>query len=292
MPTATSTILHKHFRGKNAPIKALIIECKSLYEAALKKITGVEFYHIPNHNYSSLSGLDFDVIISQCKHTHYDKLLPLSNILHLPIVSLDCNLPNNQEDLVKGIQQKAHTHIFSHSTINQAWQVPHGKVIYEPIDLLPFNENKIYGTVFVDVDKATLQLGQQLSQIVPIAQIPQDNKELDHFVECGLFVNLASPNPDVLVRIRKAMSAGCCVASWGHPLFKEYILPSYNGFTFDHPDQLVQQLQTLRAKGAEEIKRMGKASQSLIKTKFSFTRFEKEWRRILTEASNSTFLGV
>lgn len=290
MPIPTSTILYKHFKNSNEPIRALIIETKSTYEQALKRISGVEWYHIPNGGSNSLGGLDFDVIVSQDKRQQYENLITISNTLHIPLVSLENNLPANQQDVIVSAQQRTSENVYSYGMIHDSWQLP-GKVIYEPINPLPFNENKIYGTVFIDIDQQTMQLGQELSQIFPLMQIAQDNKEEANFQEAGVYLNLASPNPDVLRRIRLAIAAGCAVFTWNHPLFKELVVDGLNGSTFGSPQELVQKLQDFRKKGLDDMKRVGKGSHSIIKTKLSFSNFEKEWKKILNN-SNKAFLGV
>lgn len=289
MPIPTSSILYRHFRD-NGPTRILILESKSTYETALKKISGFEFYHVPNSPISSLGGLDFDLIISQDKKQQFGNLLGIAQTLHIPIISLECNLPGSPEDL--RIPFSSSSNIAAYSTIGQAWQIPNTKVIYEPIEPVPFNDFKSYGTIYLDLDKDTLQLGQQLSQMFPIEQIPQDAKELVKFYEAGIYVNLAGPNPDVLGRIRKAIAAGCVVFTWGHPFFNELVVPGYNGHTFNSPDELVQKLNQVRSKGIDELKRLGKGSHSLIKSKFSVSGFEKEWRKCVKDAIKPIFVGV
>jgi hypothetical protein len=289
MAIATSTILYKHFKG-DEPIRVLISESKSTYEAALKKIKGLEFYHVPNNNISALNGLDFDLVISQDKKQQFGVLANIAQTLHIPIVSLECNLPGSPEDLRITFSSTANIH--SYQTVAQAWQIPNSKTIYEPIEEIPFNDMKLYNTIFLDIDKTTLQIGQQLSQMYPIGQIPQDAQEMIVFNDAGIYVNLAAPNPDVLGRIRKALSAGCVVLTWNHPLFNELVVQGYNGYTFKSPDELVQQLNQLKTKNIDELKRMGRASSSLVKTKFSLSGFEKEWLKIIKEAIKPIFLGV
>lgn len=291
MAIATSTILHRHFRNPNDRIRALIIETKSDYEKALLQLP-IDFYKVPNVSYSSLMGLDFDIIISQCKTQQYEILANMAMMLHIPIISLDCNLPSSPEDAQVKRSQKAFTQIFNSQVIANAWGNLEAKVIYEPIESRKFNDLKVYNTIFIDIDQQTLPLAQQFSQLWQIGQIPQDNKELESWDEAGIFVNLVGPNPEVLRRIKKALAAGVICLTWQHPLFAELVVPGYNGYLFNNPDELVAQINQLRSKKLEDIKKIGMASHSLIKTKFSSQTFEKEWMKILRNASQQLFIGV
>lgn len=293
MSIPTSTILHRHFKLETDPIKALLLKTDSSYEKSLLTLKGVEFNFLPTTPVSSLSGLDFDVIISQGKREQYQNLLQIAYTLHCPLISLETNLPGSPEDVHAGLSQSANATVFSNYTSMGAWQHQSAKVIYEPLDAIPVTDtDKVYSTVAVDIDNQTLQLAQQLGQMFPIAQIPQDNNQEKGFAECGIFVNLASPNPEVMNRLKMAVRAGCIILTWGHPLFQELVVDGHNGFIFSDPNQLAEKLKLLRSKGLEELKKMGQASQSMLKTKFGRSSFEKEWLRILRNASNTLFTGV
>lgn len=291
MSTPTTTVLHRHFKSEGDPLRVLLLKTNSSYEKSLLSIGGIEFRFL-SEGRSSLSGLDFDVILSQGKREQYQQLLQIAYMFHCGLISLENNLPNSPEEVHQCSGQSAPV-VFSNYTAMGAWNTQSAKVIYEPLEIIPFTDiPKVYNTIFVDIDNATLQLAQQLSQIVPIGQIPQDNKQEEGFAQCGIFVNLAAPNPEVLNRIKLALRAGCIILTWGHPLFQEIVVDGHNGYVFQDPNQLVERLKTLRSKGLEDLKKMGQASHSMLKTKFSRMTFEKEWMRILRNASNTLFTGV
>lgn len=292
MATPVNTILHKHFRSDTDPIRALLIKTGSNYERALLQLKGVDFQFAPTSHHSSLSGLDFDVIISQGKREQYQQLLQIAYTVHCGLVSLETNLPGSPDDVMNCSRQTANSVVFSNYTSMGAWQSQNAKVIYEPLEPITFDDNKIYNTTFVDIDRQTFDLAQQLGQMFPITQIPQDNKQEQGFSQCGIFLNLAAPNPEVMERMKLALRAGCIILTWGHPLLQEMVVDGHNGYTFQNPNEMMEKLKTLRTKSLEDMKKMGLASHSMLKTKFSQATFQKEWMRILRNTSNLLFTGV
>ena len=293
MASPINTILYRHFKSDSDPIRALIFKTGSSYEKALLSLDGVEFQYLPTSRITSISGLDFDVIISQGKREQYKELVNIAYTLHCPLISLETNLPNSPDDINSCAKQPAFVTIFSNSTAMSAWQGTNAKVIYEPLEPIKYEDvDKVYNTIHVDIDNQTLPLAQELSKIFPIAQIPQDNRQEEHFGQCGVFVNLASPNPEVMNRVKMALRANCIILTWGHPLFQELVIDGHNGYIFQNPNQLVEKIHMLRSKGIEEMRKIGQSSSTIMKTKFSKALFQKEWLRILRSVSNTLFTGV
>lgn len=260
-------------------------------------------------------GVDFDVVISQNKHAHYDHAVQLCRQLHLPLISLEHCLPpdNAPAEYLRGMKERRgdlNVFISEYSRKAWGWSDNEALVIHHGVDTGLFKPDPTAErtphalSVVNDWINREIWCGYSLwryvSRDLPVkvlgktpglSEPAKDVHDLvRHYQASQVFLNtsLVSPVPTALL---EAMACGCAVVSTATAMIPEVIEHGVNGLLSNDPNELrAHTLALLHDAGLAA--RLGEAARQTIVERFSMGAFQSNWEAVLRTAADIPFQGT
>jgi glycosyltransferase involved in cell wall biosynthesis len=316
----------QHILHRASPHEKLNILCGSTHErqnSVLAK-TGHNFYAIrPNkefktwderygkmpENYIQLPdntlppNLCFDLVLSQHKFGQFQYLAPLSQQMHLPLVSLEHTtcMPwwTNQQVAQLG-NMRGHINVFitNHSVAAWKWQDRGDTVvIHHGVDtdlFCPGNSPRFrviltvandyigrdYVLNFTQYKKVTENLPTK-----PIGDTPGFSKPamcvaelVKHYQTSRILLNTAHLSP-IPTNMLEGAACGCAIVSCDTCGISEFFTDGYDAFLCKTDEQMRERLELLLV-DEELAEQMGKNARKTIEQKCSLDRFTSDWNKI------------
>ncbi len=252
--------------------------------------------------------IDFDIVLSQNKFGQYEIAKRFSDILHLPLISLEHTLPHptwTTSQLDNLYKMRGDVNVFISEMSRKAWgwregeaEVVHHGIdtdCFAPLDALPrephllsvVNDwiNRDWCCGFKFWRHATMDLPVHVLGATPGLSRPANT--LDELVysyrKAQIFVNtsLISPVPTALL---EAMASGCCVVSAATCMIPEIVKHGVNGFLCNTPEEMRALLPGLLG-NPELCESIGMQARKTIIDKFGLDAFVERWNQIFSHAS-------
>ncbi len=253
-------------------------------------------------------GLNLDIALSQNKFGQFQALYPLSQMMNIPLISLEHTLPmphwdKKQMEAVKNMRGNINVFISKYSIDKWGFSLddPSVRVIYHGIDIDKFKpdpsvkkENRAFAVCndFINRDRICgFQEWQQLVDGFPnkimgdtpgLSEPTKSVEELiNEYNKSMVFVNttLISPIPTVVL---EAMACGVCILTLDNCMLPEVIQDGYNGYISNDINYLREKLDYL-LKHEDVAAEMGKNARKTIEEKFSLNIHINEWLKIFDE---------
>lgn len=257
--------------------------------------------------------IDFDLILSQNKFGQFQWAKRLSQIYHLPIVSLEHTLPMEAwgEAKVKQLKkQKGHINLFisEYSRKEWLWDEKEAAVIHHGINTEEFKpsykkrEKHCLSVVNDWVNRdipCGFTLWKQASAGLPVKVLGNtpglskpagSQRELiTAYQTSRIFLNtsLVSPIPSSLL---EAMATGAAIVSTANCMIPEIIQHGKNGLLGNTAEELRKHCQRLLVDDAlaEEL---GRAARQTIIESFGLDKFVENWNRVFELAASLPYYG-
>ena len=332
-----SSITRSATRLDGEPLNILTFPTHERYETGLCK-TGHNFYAYRaegikdwNSDYAELPSnyclldptleakqiplhLDFDLVLSQNKFGQFQFAKTISDMLHLPLVSLEHTLPMPEWDLStrEGLKQmRGDINIFiSNYSINQwGWDSRNNTfVIHHGVDTNLFKpsglerENHMLSVVNDWINRdwcCGFYSWQRITQNLPNRVIgdtpglsepaPSIEKLVEEYASSRIFLNTSTISP-VPTSLLEAMACECAIVSTSTCMIPEIIEHGVNGFISNDEQELREYLVTLLNDENLAIE-MGKRARQTVLEDFSEKKFVQTWENIFNKASECFFKG-
>ena len=276
--------------------------CKEWNDSYAKK---PENYHVLPQN-SVVSGLNFDMILSQSKFGQFQVASQLNRTFELPLISLEHTLPIPnwpQQQLEDFKRMVGNINVFISKYSTREWGMNcDNSVIHHSVDSELFKPRDVdkkpivlsVVNEFADRDyccnytgwqrivdgfetKLVGSCSQGLSK--PAASI---DELVNEYCSAQVFLNTStiSPVPSCLL---EAMSCGCAVVTTATCMIPEIIEHGVNGFMSNNEEELRGYIQQLL--DDEELRtKMGNAARETIVNNFSEEEFINNWNNIFKRA--------
>lgn len=285
------------------PVGAITAKCfsgfKILYQPtgeyyeSLIKSCGYELYQIPSQYKMPIDGMDFNLIISQSRIHQLPNLVELGRKLHLPILSIEHDIINQQEHIDK-VQLPTTFNVFSSNASLQSWGLNFSqcKTIYESIDVdtaIP-KLDKTIQILFKNHENVS-PLGAEIAEYVNSKKLltPLGDDENMQFAQAKIYLNL---NPrGSLEKVLKAMLNGCVVISVDSPLVKETIISGYSGYVCQSRDEFISNIELILNNEDMRNKVVSKANKSVI-TKNSLSKFKSDFFQVVDKIYKQVYMGA
>ena len=332
-----SSITRSATKVDGEPLNILTFPTHERYETGLAK-TGHNFYayraegiknwntnygEIPK-NYHLLNPdlnekqiplfLDFDLVMSQNKFGQFQFAKTISEVLHLPLLSLEHTLPMPEWDLqirqdLKQMRGDINVFISEYSIGQWDWEqkedtfvVHHGvnTDLFKPKDLS--RENRILSVVNDWINRdwcCGFYSWQRITDNLPVRVVgdtpglsepaPTIEKLVEEYYTSRIFLNTStiSPGPTSLL---EAMSCGCAVVSTATCMIPEIIENGVNGFISNDEKELRENLVML-LNDPDLASEIGNRARETVLNDFSESKFIETWQNLLSKTSEHFFKG-
>ena len=259
--------------------------------------------------------LDLDLILSQNKFGQYQIAQQLSNMWHVPLVSLEHTLPVPNwppETLQSTHYMRGHINVFISEYSIDRWQwensddtvvIHHGVDcdLFKP-DLSIERDDHILSVVNDWINRdwcCGFTLWQRVSHKLPtlvvgdtpgLSEPAKSTEELvKNYQTSRIFLNTSTISP-VPTALLEAMACGCAVVSTATCMIPEIITNGVNGFISNDEKELEQYLIDL-LNDEELAQKLGDEARKTIENRFSQHQFVKNWDNIFHTASQICFRG-
>ena len=324
MSHKTLGVINKSLNPTKEKYKILTFDTHERYQTQLSK-TGHEFYlfrydnckewdanyaEMPSNHYvlpknSVVSGLDFDLILSQSKFGQFQVASHLSQALGVPLVSLEHTLPIDgwPESQLNGFRSMTgDINVFISEYSVGKWNMHcDNRVIHHSVDTELFapsdveKNGKVLSVVndFVNRDYCCNYLGwQRITEGLPVKLVgntpglsepAKDIHELaSEYQQASVFLNTSTVSP-VPTSLLEAMSCGCAVVTTATCMIPEIIENGVNGFISNDEDELKKCVKMLLEE-PHLANIMGRAARQTILDNFSEEKFINNWNNIFEYA--------
>ena len=332
-----SSITRSATKVDGEPLNILTFPTHERYETGLAK-TGHNFYayraegiknwntnygEIPK-NYHLLNPdlnekqiplfLDFDLVMSQNKFGQFQFAKTISEVLHLPLLSLDHTLPMPEWDLqirqdLKQMRGDINVFISEYSIGQWDWEqkedtfvVHHGvnTDLFKPKDLS--RENRILSVVNDWINRdwcCGFYSWQRITDNLPVRVVgdtpglsepaPTIEKLVEEYYTSRIFLNTSTISP-VPTSLLEAMSCGCAVVSTATCMIPEIIENGVNGFISNDEKELRENLVML-LNDPDLASEIGNRARETVLNDFSESKFIETWQNLLSKTSEHFFKG-
>lgn len=277
----------------------------------------------PKYGINQLPPVGIDFILSQSKFGQFQKAKELSELLHVPLISLEHTLPVPQwnENKRKSLKEmRGNINIFISSFSIKEWGFdeadPTVKVIKHMVDTdvfypgeqfmsaVPYNprENRILSVVndWINRDWCCNYSGwQRITKGLPVHVVgdtpglsitASSTQELVSFYRnSSIFLNTSTISP-VPTALLEAMACGCAVVSTATCMIPEVIEHGVDGFISNNEEELRDYCKMLLLDN-KLAKQMGYNAQQKIEKHFNKNTFITSWNKTFDEASEMFFTG-
>lgn len=287
------------------------------YETQLCK-TGHNFYsfHLPKskkwntnqlsipENYyilpeSSISGINYDFILSQSKFWQFQIAMQINEKLQLPLISLEHTVPTpstmNEKQIDMMSNMQGHINVFISEYSQKAWRIQNNvAIIKHGIDTGIFRDlktkrndkiltvandfiNRDYCLNYSGWKRITTGLHTKLVGETPGLSFSAKSTEelVNEYNACGVYLNTSTLSP-IPTSLLEAMSCGCAVVSTATCMIPEIITNGKNGFISNDESELRQYIVTL-LENADLRQRIGDNARQTIENNFSESTFTEKW---------------
>lgn len=276
-----------------------------------------ENYHIlpkqtiPTH-------IEFDFILSQNRYGQFETLNTISQLLHLPIVSLEHTLPDprwNEHQFNNAASQIGDINVFISKFNQDAWllgdTLDNTYVVHHMVDHEVFHnytpmedrQSHLLSIVnqWIDRDYCCNFHGwQRITEYLPV-HVRGDTPKLSTATEtieelvseynnARIFLNTSTVSP-VPTSLLEAMACGCAVVSTATCMIPEIIEHGVNGLISNDETELRQYCVDL-LENLDKAEELGKAAQDTILNHFHKDRFISDWNKVFDRAAKTPFIGV
>ena len=339
MPSQISGYIRQAVRKPEDKLNILTFPTHERYETGLCK-TGHNFYAFHGQgiktwnknyapvpkNYTLFDGnqpessqippdIDFDLVLSQSRHAHYNVGRQLATHLNIPLVTLEHCVPGGEwaarmVEQCKPMTGDIDVYISDYSV--NAWQVQDREdknvVIYHGIDTDLFKQSTEYKeydllTVCNDMPGRPMEVGwglwQQAVQLLDkdnikthlvgdnkgISKAAKDVDELvSYYNRSKIFFNttLVSTYPTTML---EAMACGLPVITTSTCAIPNIIQHGINGFLIDSPEDVPTYTKIL-LQDDSLMNSMSEAAKKTINDMFNMDRFVQQWDETLRRAAN------
>jgi len=332
-----SSITRSATKRDDEPLNILTFPTHERYETGLAK-TGHNFYAYRaegikdwNPDYAELPSnyclldpeleakqiplyLDFDLVLSQNKFGQFQFAKTISEMLHLPLVSLEHTLPMPEWDLatreaLKEMRGDINLFISEYSIGQWGWDnkddtfvIHHGvdTDLFKPSDLS--REGHMLSVVNDWINRdwcCGFYSWQRITQNFPTRVVgdtpglsepaPSITKLVNEYASSRIFLNTSTISP-VPTSLLEAMACECAIVSTATCMIPEIIEHGVNGFISNDEQELREHLVTL-LNDEQLADQMGKKARQTILEKFSEKRFIRTWKGVFNKASDHFFKG-
>ena len=337
MTNPVASITKAATRKFSEPLNNLTFPTHERYETSLAK-TGHNFYayradgikdwnitHAPGPDNSHLLNkslgenqipldLDFDLVLSQNKFGQFQVAYPLSQSLHLPLVSLEHTLPvpywsDDVKEQTRNMRGDVNVFISNYSIKDWGWDarndttvITHGvdSDLFKPGNLE--RENQILSVVNDWINRdwcCGFSLWQNIIEGLPfhvvgdtpgLSEVAKSTKELvQKYQSNRIFLNTSTISP-VPTALLEAMSCGCAVVTTATCMIPEIIENGVNGFISNDETELKQYLVDL-LNDEDLAKKLGNEARKTIVENFSQEKFVLRWDSLFHKAAKICFRG-
>ena len=320
MSHKTLGIINKSLNPTKDKYKILTFATHERYQTQLSK-TGHDFYlfryedckewdtnyaKMPSNHYvlprnSIISGLNFDLILSQSKFGQFQIASQLNQALDIPLVSLEHTLPipswpQQQLEAFKRMTGELNVFISEHSVdkwgMNCQSKVVHHSVdtdLFKPSDVEKTSallsvvndfKNRDYCCNYSGWQRITEGFEAKLvgSCSEGLSKPASSIEELvSEYNSAGVFLNTSTISP-VPTSLLEAMSCGCAVVSTATCMIPEIIKNGVNGFISNDEEELKSYINDF-INDEELRKEMGRAARETILNNFSEESFINNWNK-------------
>tara|TARA_R110002051_G_C8688119_1_gene492638 strand:- start:415 stop:1431 length:1017 start_codon:yes stop_codon:yes gene_type:complete len=338
MTNAVSSITRAATRKFSEPLNILTFPTHERYETSLAK-TGHNFYayradgikdwnstHAPvPDNYYLLNkdlgenqiplDLDFDLVLSQNKFGQFQIAYPLSQSLHLPLVSLEHTLPvpywsDDVKEQTRHMRGDANVFISNYSIEDWKWDIKNDTTVIThgvDSDLFQFNdstdrENQVLSVVNDWINRdwcCGFSIWQNIINGLPfqvvgdtpgLSEVAKSTEDLVKVYQSNrIFLNTSTISP-VPTALLEAMACGCAVVTTATCMIPEIIENGVNGFISNDETELKQYLVDL-LNDEDLAKNLGREARKTIVENFSQEKFVLKWDSLLHRAAKFCFRG-
>lgn len=257
------------------------------------------YYVLPEN--SIVSGLEFDMILSQSKFGQFQASSQINQTLRLPIVSLEHTLPipSWPDQQLEGFRRMiGDVNVFISDYSAGYWNMDcDAKIIKHSVDSELFSpgegerENHVLSVAndFINRDYCLNYSGwKRVTEGFPVrvvgdtpglSEAAKDTSELvKEYQTSSVFFNSSTISP-VPTSLLEAMSCGCAVVSTATCMIPEVIENGVNGFLSNDEEELKGYIKKL-INEPETAAKMGQAARQTIIEKFSEESFINNWNEI------------
>jgi glycosyltransferase involved in cell wall biosynthesis len=258
------------------------------------------YYILPE---SSISGINYDFILSQSKFWQFQIAMQINQKLQLPLISLEHTVPTpqtmnaQQVEMMKNMQ--GHLNVFISEYSQKSWGIQNNSVIiHHGIDTESFNElnkqrNKTVLTVandFINRDYCLnysgwkrVTAGLDVRVIGDTPGLSFSAKSTDELVneynQCGVYLNTSTLSP-IPTSLLEAMSCGCAVVSTATCMIPEIIKHGENGLISNDETELRKYIENIL--NDDQLRNeLGNNARDTIKQLFSEQQFITKWNNLL-----------
>ena len=332
-----SSITRSATRRDDEPLNILTFPTHERYETGLAK-TGHNFYAYRadgikdwNPDYAELPSnyclldpeleakqiplyLDFDLVLSQNKFGQFQFAKTISEMLHLPLVSLEHTLPMPEWDLatreaLKEMRGDINLFISEYSLGQWDWDNKDDTfVIHHGVDTDLFKpsglprENHMLSVVNDWINRdwcCGFYSWQRITQNFPTRTVgdtpglsepaPSIKKLVEEYASSRIFLNTSTISP-VPTSLLEAMACECAIVSTATCMIPEIIEHGVNGFISNDEQELREHLVTL-LNDEQLADQMGKKARQTVLEGFSEKKFIRTWKGVFVKASEHFFKG-
>lgn len=248
--------------------------------------------------------IDFDFILSQNKAGQFPVAIQLSNMLQIPVVSIEHCLPMpwwTAHDK-RYWQQTADINLFISEYSKKEWGYE-GEVVHHGIDTDKFSDfgeqrnPHILSVVNDWINRGQIlgfDIWKRVTANLPVAVLGDTPglsfpaQSVEHLVmnynRAQIFLNtsIVSPIPTSLL---EAMSCGAACVSTNNCMIPEIIENGVNGFLTNDEGEMRYYLELL-LKDNELARKIGREARITIQERFGLDKFVSRWNEIFDRAAN------
>ena len=263
------------------------------------------YYILPKN--SVISGIDFDIILSQSKFGQFQTASQINSALGLPLVSLEHTLPIPDWPLeqLNGFRSMlGDTNVFISEYSTKLWDMtcdntvihhsvdtelfsPNESVNVEPHILSVVNDfkNRDYCCNYTGWKRITENLNTKLIGTCSegLSEPAESIEDLvDAYNHATVFLNTSTVSP-VPTSLLEAMACGCAVVSTATCMIPEIIENGVNGFISNDEGELRGYIQQL-LDDKELREKLGKSARETVVRDFSEEKFIDNWNKTFDKA--------
>lgn len=262
------------------------------------------YYLMPNNELNSY--LNYDFILSQSKFGQFQIASQISQILNIPIISLEHTLPlygvQAEEQIINMQKMVGNVNVFISEFSQNSWNISvdshviHHGIDTETFDNLNLNKEENYvltvANDFVNRDYCLNFSGWKrvingiktklVGDTEGLSKPASSTQELvEEYNKCSVYFNSSTLSP-IPTSLLEAMSCGCAVVSTATCMIPSIITNGVNGFISNDENELRTYIFDLLSN--EELrKKIGQQARETIKTKFSENNFVNNWNKLFDE---------
>ena len=254
------------------------------------------------------------LVMSQNKFGQFQFAKTISEVLHLPLLSLEHTLPMPEWDLqirqdLKQMRGDINVFISEYSIGQWDWEqkedtfvVHHGvnTDLFKPKDLS--RENRILSVVNDWINRdwcCGFYSWQRITDNLPVRVVgdtpglsepaPTIEKLVEEYYTSRIFLNTSTISP-VPTSLLEAMSCGCAVVSTATCMIPEIIENGVNGFISNDEKELRENLVML-LNDPDLASEIGNRARETVLNDFSESKFIETWQNLLSKTSEHFFKG-